>query len=288
MRTILLAVTLAILTSAATVKWMMPSNSSTNPATPIAESAYERIMRTGVIRCAYAPWAPYISVDPNTGALGGFNHDIFEAMAKELNLKVEWTEQVGYGNYAEGLKSGRYDVFCQTAWPDAGRLKNALTTIPAHYSKVNIVVRSDDTRVADNWQILNAPEYKVVVIDGDITDTIARNDFPKAQVVRLPQAADASQLFMEVATGKADATFVDYGFFQTYIQNNPDKLRIVGNVLRSYGGGFWVNNGELMLKALFDNTLLMLINNGQITRILQNYPTTAMSPAVTFQPRDER
>ena len=246
------------------------------------ESVYDRVIRTGTIRCGYAVWPPFFRKDANTGQLSGFNYDIIEAVGRELNLKIDWVEEAGFGNYIEGLKAGRYDVMCQTVWPDAGRLKNALVTIPAHYHKVHIITRSDDNRFDNGWQILNDPKFKVVAVDGDITDTIARTDFPKAQLVSLPQAADARQMFTEIETGKADATFVDYGFFLDYDKQNPGKLKVAGNVLRVYGSVFSVNNGEVMLKTLLDNTLIALINNGRIKEILSQHPTTAMSPAPTF------
>lgn len=216
--------------------------------------------------------------------MSGFNIDIFEEIGKELGFEIEWTEEVGFGNYIEGLKAGRYDVMCQTVWPDPARFTNALVTIPAHYHKVHVVSRADDTRFDEDWRSLNDPQYKAAVVDGDITDTIARTDFPKAQVVAIPQAADARQIFTEIEMGKADATFVDYGFFLDYDRQNPGKLKIAGDVLRVYGSVFSVNNGELMLKTLIDNAIIALTNSGRIEQILRQHPTTAMSPNPTFLP----
>lgn len=252
------------------------------------ESVYERIIRTGEIRCAYALWPPFFAKDAKSGDLSGFNYDIIESVGRELGLKINWVEEVGFGNYIEGLKTGRYDAMCQTVWPDAGRFKNALTTIPAHYHRVHVVVRADDKRFDNDWQKLNGPEFKVAVVDSDITQTIANTDFPKTKQVATPQAADASQIFIDVATGKADATFVDYGFFLNYEKQNPGKLKIIGNVLRVYGSVFSVNNGEVEFKILLDNALTALINNGRIEEILRSHPTTAMAPSSTFKPLTQK
>ncbi len=266
---------------------LMSGDSSSSARNDNKETAYDRVMRTGQIRCGYALWPPFFRRDPNTNQLSGFNYDIIEAVGRELNLKIDWVEEAGFGNYIEGLKAGRYDVMCQTVWPDAGRLKNALVTIPAHYHKVHIITRADDARFDGGWQKLNDSRFKVVAVDGDITDTIARTDFPNAQLVSLPQSADARQMFTEIETGKADATFVDYGFFLDYDRQNPGKLKIAGNVLRVYGSVFSVNNGEIMLKTLLDNTLTALINSGRIAEILHRHPTTAMPPAATYIPSSQ-
>ncbi|MBI1273587.1 MAG: transporter substrate-binding domain-containing protein [Alphaproteobacteria bacterium] len=246
------------------------------------ETAYERVMRTGTLRCAYALWAPFFQKDANTGKLSGFNYDIFMEIGKELGLKIEWAEEVGFGNYIEGLNTGRYDAMCQTVWPDPGRFTKATVTLPAHYHKVYVVVRADDNRFDNGYARLNDPSFKTVAIEGDITETIARTDFPQAKLVSLPQAADASQLFMEIAAGKADATFVDWGFFKSYDEANPGKLKTAGKVLRVYGSVFSVKLGDLDLKALFDNAIIALTNNGKIAEILQRFPTTAMPPAPTY------
>lgn len=278
-----IAIFLAIAATLAT-QYLTRSNTASVSTVKQQETAHERVLRTRTIRCAYALWPPFSNKDANTGALSGFNIDIFNEIGKELGFKIEWTEEVGFGNYIEGLKTGRYDVMCQTVWPDAARFTNALVTIPAHYHKVYIVTRADDTRFDKDWHELNNPQYKAIVVDGDITDTIAKTDFPNAQIVALPQAADARQLFTEIETGKADATFVDYGFFLDYNRQNPGKLKIAGNVLRVYGSVFSVNNGELMLKTLIDNAIIALTNSGRLEQILRKFPTTAMSPASTFLP----
>ena len=248
------------------------------------ESVFEKVVSSGELNCAYAIWPPFFSKDALTGELSGFNYDIIEAVGRELGLKINWSEEVGFGNYIEGLRSGRYDAMCQTVWPDPARFKNALVTIPAHYHKVHVVVRADDTRFDDGWRKLNDPQFKAVVVDGDITDTIARTDFPKATIVSLPQAADARQMFTEIETKKADATFVDYGFFKDYDSKNPGKLKRAGNVLRVYGSVFSVPSGETELKMLLDNALIALINSGRIEEILRKHPTTAMAPAPTYTP----
>ncbi len=248
------------------------------------ESAYDRVMRTGTIRCGYALWPPFMNKNPNTGQLSGFNFDIFSDIGTELGFKIEWVEEAGFGNYIEGLKTKRYDAMCQTVWPDSARFKNSLVTLPAHYHKVHIVTRAGDVRFDKDWRILNDSQYRASVVDGDITDTIARTYFPKAQLVSLPQAADARQMFTEIETGKADATFVDYGFYLDYDRQNPGKLKIAGDVFKVYGSVFSVNNGELMLKNLLDNAIIALTNSGRIEQILRQHPTTAMSPAPTYLP----
>ncbi len=65
-------ITLIVLLSAvvafASVKLMAP----TNPAQKQKETAFARVMRTGVIRCGYYVFPPVTYRDPDTNALSGF------------------------------------------------------------------------------------------------------------------------------------------------------------------------------------------------------------------------
>lgn len=255
-----------------------------SPTVEKSETTYQRIIRTGTIRCGYALWPPFLSKDPNSGEISGFNHDIFAAIGKELGLKVEWVEEVGFGNFIEGLNTNRYDAFCQTVWPDPGRFKNATITLPVHYHQVYVVVRSDDARFDKGYETLNDPSYTTAAIDADITQSIALSDFPKAKIDALPQNADAAQIFMEVASGKADATFVDYGFFKSFDAKNSGKLKTAGQVLHVYGSVFSVKQGEADLKNLLDSAIIALTNKGVLADILKRVDPYSIPPAPTYAP----
>lgn len=63
-----------------------PSSSREDHASK-QETTFERVLRTGVIRCGYPVWPPSNIVDPNTKILSGYSHDLTEAVADELSLK---------------------------------------------------------------------------------------------------------------------------------------------------------------------------------------------------------
>lgn len=79
------------------------------------ETAYDRIMKSGEIRCGYAISPPAMVQDPNTGEISGMDYDIWQEIGKELGVKIVWPEEAGWGNYITGLNSGRYDAFCSQA-----------------------------------------------------------------------------------------------------------------------------------------------------------------------------
>src|ERR1700729_3314324 len=98
MRTILAAVIGGLIVFAA-IKYLdsqMPNGTAPAPAAHM-QSAFDRVMASHTLRCAYAADDPYLIIGTDKSITGIF-HDVLEEAAKRLNLKVEWTEEVGYGN----------------------------------------------------------------------------------------------------------------------------------------------------------------------------------------------
>jgi len=82
---------------------------SPQPPLSAKETAYERVMRTKTLRCAYSVWRPFFSKDPNTGEISGVVPELFDKAAQDLGLKIEYTEEVNPAQMFEGFSTNRYD-----------------------------------------------------------------------------------------------------------------------------------------------------------------------------------
>jgi ABC-type amino acid transport substrate-binding protein len=236
------------------------------------ETAFERVMRTGVIRCGYAISPPALVKDSVTGKLSGVDHDIIEAIGQELGLKIEWTEEAGWGNFIEGLRTGRYDAFCSQQWPDPARTRFQTLTSPVIYSLLYAYVRADDHRLDNGPEAANDPAFKIPAIDGDISMAMVKSGFPKADILTLPQGATVSDMFLSVQTKKADVVFVEPAMFQEFDRNNRGAMRKVDAqpsfVFASYYG---FNSGETQLRDMFNVALRTLTDNGRLEQIAHSY-----------------
>ncbi len=236
------------------------------------ESTYERVMRTGIIRCGYTPYSVGLFKDPNTGALQGIYKDLIEEAATQLSLKVVWAEEVTWGTQIEGLKTGRYDMMCSPDSMTAARTRAADYSIPLYFSPVDIWVRRDEARFNDQAQ-LNDPAIKLATIDGEQTQAIAKAFFPKAADGSLPQNAEFSQLMLAVSTGKADATFAEPYVVNEFMAHNGDILKNLtpGHPLELVANVFILPAGEPAFKAMLDNMLTELALNGFLDRTIDKY-----------------
>src|ERR1700722_5764994 len=140
------------------VTWFAVHNLVPSSQSSKQETAYERVTRTGTIRCGYVSWYPYFKKDLKTGEPSGMNYEIMSAVGRELNLKVEWAEEVGWGNLGEGLKTGRYDAVCTSVGPDAAKAKNFTLSRPMVYSQFYPYARVDDNRFDGHVERINQPD----------------------------------------------------------------------------------------------------------------------------------
>ncbi len=179
--TIILSAVIGAVAAYGTVKL-----TNTQSATSAKETAFERVTRTNTLRCAYASVNPDIMVNQKTGNVEGYMVDVANAIAEKLGLKVEWVEEVGFADFAEGLKNGRYDAFCGMIAMAPHRSRAALFTIPTLYMPMYAYVRKDDDRfhsLAD----MNKDGIKSVVIDGEVFQVVTRKYLPNTTEYSLPR-----------------------------------------------------------------------------------------------------
>ncbi|MDP2605455.1 MAG: transporter substrate-binding domain-containing protein [Deltaproteobacteria bacterium] len=239
----------------------------------ISQSVYAQIRSAGTIRAGYAVGAPLFMIDPNSKQKSGIFYEILNAAAAKLGLKVDWTEEVGYGEMIQGLNAHRYDIVGSGVWINGARGKDADFTIPAYYDAVLAYVREGDARFDKDLSILNSPGYTISIMDGELGATIAKTDFPRARTEELPQNADFTQLILNVVNGRADLVFLALAPARQYQAANPRKIRAVNpnRPVRVFPVAIILPKGEYEIKHALDYALTEMLTNGEIDSILKRH-----------------
>ncbi|MBD3351649.1 MAG: transporter substrate-binding domain-containing protein [Candidatus Lokiarchaeota archaeon] len=261
---------------------IMLSCQKTQNSSTYGISKKEQILQEGKIRSAYAIYPPASVKDPNSGEISGIFIDVIEEAAKNLDLKVDWTEEVPWGTMIEGLKNNRYDIIGSGVWANAARARGADFTIPIYYNGVGVYVRANDNRFSEGLKSLHNMDpknLKIAIIDGEMADLIARTDFPDAELVSLPQLSEGTQLLLEVASGKADLTFVQPFTANEYLAANPGSVKNIdpGRPIRIFPTVFMIKEGEYELKRMLDIAIEELINSGFVDRTIEKYAPKDLS-----------
>lgn len=263
----------AVILALAAAGCQRPAETPTRIEGASKSTVYDRVVSSGTLRCGYVTYPPGLIKDPNTGKFSGTFYETVEEAAKNLGLKVAWVEEVGWGAMVEGLNTDRYDMICSPVWPLSQRAKVADFSTPLYYGGAAVFVRKSDTRFDKDRSLINDPKVKIATIDGEVTDMIARTQFPTAQRVSLPQATDISQALLDVTTRKADVTFVEsYVAFQ-FLKSNQDTVRDAypGRPAVIYPNTFMFKAQSGQFKAMIDNAVSELINNGFLDAVLDRY-----------------
>lgn len=249
-------------------------------AAPVShkETAYERVMRTGVLRCGYFTFPPLAMKDENTGKLSGVTVDIFNKVAQNLSLKVEWAEEVSFAGAIPGLQTNRYDVVCTPLWPAAARAREVEFVTPEFYAALGVWVRANDKRFDDNFVAINNPSVVISGIDGQIEQAVRDEQFPQAKLITLPGGTDFSESMLNVVTGKADVTFVDRAAGALFESRHPGKLKNIAKdkPLRVFPFSLGVLGGEVRLKNMLDVAVQELHNTGYVENKLREYDPTGL------------
>ncbi|MCI5060579.1 MAG: transporter substrate-binding domain-containing protein [Alphaproteobacteria bacterium] len=249
------------------------------------DSVYDRIMKSGKIRCGYIVWPPAFGKDPKTGGLYGINYDFIQEISRELKLELEWVSEIGIGEVAQALQTNKIDLMCASMWPDAQKYPQADFTRPTYFSAVFAYVRADDGRFDGNFEAINNPDITIGGIEGDITLDVGEKSFPKASFKPLPSMSNGSQLLLDLVSKKVDVIFIDDSLAINFEKANPGKIRRVKNVgpVRVFGEHLVLKRGETKLKEVLDITIESLVNSGVMERILKKYEGTFFAPKKTYE-----
>jgi ABC-type amino acid transport substrate-binding protein len=238
---------------------------------PVKESAYDRIMRTRTVRCAYIVWPPYLNRDANTGKLSGVYYDLLERMAKDWGMKVDWVEEVGAGNRFEGFATGRYDLVCAPSGGSPERTNAADFSRPFVYHPFFLYARADDNRFDNNYDAANDPSITMQSIDGYIGASIIKQKFPKAKLSSLPNLSTDSEVLLAIAMKKADASVCDSIMATDFIKNNSGKIkRVPGEPVRYSSETIPLPLNETQLRQKIDISLGYYLETGVIDGILND------------------
>ncbi|HEX8163559.1 MAG TPA: transporter substrate-binding domain-containing protein [Pyrinomonadaceae bacterium] len=237
------------------------------------ETVYERVIKAGKIRAAYISYPPACMKDTKTGKLTGIFVETLEKAAENVGLKVEWTEEVGWGSQIEGLQADRYDIIGSPVWANPTRGKMTGLSIPVYYSGIGIYVRQDDNRFSNNYTAINSSNVRIATIDGETGDLIARTQFPLAQRDSLPQTTDISQLFLELTGNKADVMFAEPYFAHQFLQGHPNSVKNIAaeNPIRTLGNVYMFKRDQAEFKQMLDVAVEDLINSGFVDQLISKY-----------------
>jgi len=263
---VLLVIVIAAMTSLATLKY----NAQQTVNVP-KETAFERVLRTNTLRCGYYVYPPVTMRDPNTGKLSGFSVDMMEYIAERAGMKIEWTEEVNFGNWISALEANRFDAACTPMWPSMALGRAVIFSKPMFFSGIYMIGKAGDTRFPTLSDI-DKPGVRISVHDGNDMMEVARI-FSNVTLQVLPQNAEGQQPILDIISGKADLMISDKNAIEQWNSKQDDKIAIMGGgkQVKLQAFDLAVKAGEGDLNNFLNNAIDQLQATGKMDKLMEKW-----------------
>jgi polar amino acid transport system substrate-binding protein len=242
--------------------------------TVLAPSAHaagelEAITKKGELRIGYIPSPPGAAKDPNTGEVTGFYIDIAKAIAADMNVKPVFVEST-WGNFVAGLQAKQFDISIGATFATVKRAMAVDFTDPLFYLGSVAVVKSGESRFK-SLQDMNKPDVRIAVVQGTAAEDFVRRTIPNAKLTSIA-GGNLTAGFMEVASGRADASFEDSFTAGRFVEQQPSTKVIFGDKPVFFLPVAWtVKKGNSELQEVFNIGLRNLVLSDQMNTIVGKY-----------------
>lgn len=243
-------------------------------------STLHQIMTTQTLRVGYEGYPPYTIKDPSTGKLSGFSVDLAEYLAREAGWKLVWV-QTSPDTKIPDLQAGRFDVMTEPIFRTIPRATRVTFSRPyAYFGDAVGIVRKGEKRfkVVDD---LNKAGVTIVVRQGYTDQTFATDNLPAASI-RALKVNDASQLFLEVITGKADVALSDLEQAKSFVTKHQAEveLRFADPAPSYIPAGLMIRQGDFTFYNFLNTSLEYMEANSVLARLNKKYGLSPALPAV--------
>ncbi|MFD0589465.1 transporter substrate-binding domain-containing protein [Paenibacillus sp. GCM10027627] len=226
----------------------------------------QRVIRIGTNGSFY----PYTFKNTENGdQLDGYEINIWEELAKKLDLRVEYT-LTDFASLFGALESNKIDTIVNSIALSKERKEKYLFTEPYVYSGAQLVVKKENTTI-HSLEDLKGKKIGLVAGNKIMLNYIKEADpEQKIEVVTYETGEGA---FRDVLLGRLDATFSTKAAALAQIKKTNQPLRLAGEqfVVIPAGSPFLKNDqNEIFVKEV-NTALAELRNDGTLKRLAEKW-----------------
>ena len=206
-------------------------------------------------------YIPFNYIDEDTGEAIGWDYDAVGEICNRLNCVPEYIE-IGWDGMIIAVSNGEYDMAADGITITAER--DEIVDFSRGYIDLQqrALVRIDEDRFM-SLDDLQAGDYTIGV-------QVATTNYETAEDFVGEDRIQAFETFgfaiQALIAGDVDAVIMDETAGQGYVGEDSDKLKIVGEVLKSDELGFIFPKGSDLVEA-FNAALLAMMDDGSLDEI---------------------
>jgi polar amino acid transport system substrate-binding protein len=214
-----------------------------------------------------ATWPPFEYVDEQSKELVGFDVDLIKAIAEKEGLEIELVN-VSWDPLLAGMAQCQYDAAISAMTITEERKENFNFSEPYFAAGQVVTVQLDNSDIAGKDSLTG----KTV---GAQLGTTGAIEAESMEGVTLKSYDDISLAFQDLMNGQIDAVIADNPLALGYVGQNPDKLKVVGEVFTDeyYGIAVCKTNTDLLEKL--NSGLQKVQAEGLIDELVTKWIATA-------------
>ncbi|MFV5997074.1 ABC transporter substrate-binding protein [Streptomyces sp. NPDC056231] len=244
------------------------SASQTTTGRTAAELLPAQYRQKGVLRVATAVGYPPMEMyAPGTTRLTGVDPDLAKAIAQRLKLKLELTN-AAFDGLIPGLESGRFDLV-MSSMTDSAQRRQAVDFVD--YFRTGGVVMTKKGNPQGINSLADLCGKTVVLAKGSSNLQIGEEQNAKCrEKMRISQSEDAPTGLLQLDSGRAVATIVDYPVAKMFTK----KSNAYEVLPEQYGTAPWgiaAAKSQAGLRDAVHKALQELIDDGAYKKILDTW-----------------
>jgi len=226
--------------------------------TPMAATAADDVMR--VATDATFPPMEFIKDGKRTG----FDVELIEALAEQMNKKVEWID-IGFKGLIPGLISNRFDVAASAIYMTDERRKVVNFTDSYFRGGLAVLVLKDDQSINSPADLSGGKKVSAQV--GTKSISFLKDNYPTASVVEV----EKNQAMFDLLTiGRVNAAVTGRPAAIEFAKSEP-RVRVLDEGLTTELYGFALRKNDAELAQQMNTALQTLRSTGEYAALTQKW-----------------
>jgi len=206
--------------------------------------------------------------DEKTGAIIGFDVDLFNAICAEIGCTATY-ENITFDGIFAALEAKKFDVVVSSVTITEERKKKFLFSDPYINAGQIVAVRADEKVITGPETI--GKQHKIGVQLGTTGEEEAKKIAQKTGAT-VKSYDDITLAFADLAAGRLDAVINDAPVTADYIASNPKaNLKTVGKVFTEEYYGIVVRPDSKALLDKINAALKKLKDTGKLTELMKKW-----------------
>ena len=205
-----------------TICMLLPAGCRTQDKSGILSDVpkLEEIREEGVLKVGTTgDYQPVSYLDPNTGEYVGFDIELAEDLAYDLDVELEYVE-TSWPTLMDDTLAGKFDLAISGITITDARKEQALMSDGYLENGKTILCRAEDAEKYTSLEAVNKPEVRVMENPGGLNEKFARENLPDATLIIHEVNQEIPGL---VATGEADVMITEV-MEAGYYTSQDDRL----------------------------------------------------------------